>query len=294
MSWFTNSSANGDDEAGSASEATPFPVFESAADLSDLGLVEPAEASYLPDDPPTWELSEIQSPPAREARPTRQLSSPLPDTEAGPPRLPSAPARHRLRLRRWLPVGTFLLGLLSGVLALWLVALLFISPDHPPLPSPSPAAGESDLVLQLSPAYLTALVARNLPRAGLPGQVSQVRVTLQPRALIEVTGQETLTLFGMALTRPFFLQVQPVIVTCHPQVHVLHADLGGLPVTGLAAIFEERLNQQLSQQPAPAGLPAGFRYCAVATWTTTNGLWISYSAQPTALRPSLLAERTPG
>jgi hypothetical protein len=283
MSWFANASTDGDDEADSASEVAPSPVFESAANLSDRDLVEPTEASYLPDDPLTWELSETQFPSARGARPTRRLSGPLPDTEAGPPQLSSAPARQRLR--RWLPVGTFLLGLLSGVLALWLVALLFLGPDHSPLPSPSPASGESDLVLQLSPAYLTALVTRNLPRAGLPGQVSQVRVTLQPRDLIEVTGQETLTLFGLALTRPFFLQVQPVIVTCHLQVHVLHADLGGLSVTGLAAMFEEHLNQQLSQQPAPAGLPAGFHYCAVATWTTTNGLWISYSAQPTALAP---------
>jgi hypothetical protein len=77
-------------------------------------------------------------------------------------------------------------------------------------------------------------------------------------------------------------------------VHVLHADLGGLPVTGLAAIFEEHLNQQLSQQPTPAGLPAGFRYCAVATWTTTNGLWISYSAQPTALAPLPLGREDAG
>lgn len=285
MSWFSKASADDDDEADSAAETVSPPPFESAADLSDLAFVEPVEASHLLDDPPIWELGETEPALARGARPTRQLPDLLPDTEAEEPRPPSAPVQRRLR--RWLPVGTFFLGLLTGALALWLVALLFLGPDRSPLPSPPPSTGGSDLVIQLSPAYLTALVTRNLPRAGLPGQVSQVRVRPQPGHLIEITGEETLTLAGIALTRPFFLQVQPIVETCHLQVHVLRADLGGLPVTGLAALFEERLNQQLVEQPAPAGLPAGFRYCATATWTTPSGLWISYSAQPLALYRSL-------
>ncbi|WP_052889124.1 hypothetical protein [Thermogemmatispora carboxidivorans] len=285
MSWFAKASADDDDQADSTSESVPSPAFGSTADLSDLDFAEPVEAGQLLADPPVWELTETEPSAARGTRSTRHLPDLLPDIEAQEPRPPSAPERRRLR--RWLPMGTFLLGLLTGSLALWLVALLFLSPDRPPLSSPSPSSSGSDLVLQLSPAYLAALVTRNLPRAGLPGQVSKVRVTPRAGALIEITGEERLTLAGMALTRPFFLQVQPTIKTCHLQMRVLRADLGGLPVTGLAALLEERLNQQLAQQPAPTGLPAGFRYCATATWTTPNGLWISYSAQPTALHRSL-------
>jgi hypothetical protein len=138
-------------------------------------------------------------------------------------------------------------------------------------------------VLQLSPAYLTALVNQHLPQSGLPGQISHLRITTQPGALIEIRGEETLTILGVALTRPFLLQVQPLTSACHLEVHLLHADLGGLPVTGLVALFEGRLNEQLAQQPAPTGLPSAFLYCAQATWTTTSGLLVSYSAQPTAL-----------
>nr|BBH91851.1 hypothetical protein KTA_00500 [Thermogemmatispora argillosa] len=281
MPWFANDRFDDHDEADPASELT---IPDSSYDLADLAGLRSADE---PTEPSSWQQSETASPSLPRARPTRRLSTPLlpwlpsePEAEGWQP---PPPPPQQSRARGWLPLGTFLLGMLCGACALLVTLFLFLGADRPPLASAPP--DRSELVLQLSSAYLTALVTRSLPQVGLPGQVSHVRLTLQPGALIEVMGDETLTLLGVSVTRPLTLQIQPLTSACHLQVHLLHADWGGLPVTWLAAPLEARLNELLTRQPAPAGLPSGFRYCAVAARTTADALWITYSAEPTALRP---------
>ncbi|MBX5448488.1 hypothetical protein [Thermogemmatispora sp.] len=286
MPWFTDDNLNDHDGTDPAPEVS-FPTLPTSSDdLADLtermSVSDPAEL-------PSWQSTETASPPLPGARPTRRLTTSLPPVfspsalEAGWSQPLRSPTPAQGRVRRWLPLGTFLLGMLSGAsgaLALLLVMLLMLGTDRPPLSSPP--AGQSDVVLQLSSTYLTALVTRSLPQVGLPGQASNVRVILQPGALVDVTGDETLTLLGVSVTRPFTLQLQPLASACHLQVHLLHADLGGLPLTWLALPLETRLNELLTRQPAPTGLPSGFRYCTVAVHTTADALWISYRAEPTA------------
>ena len=203
-----------------------------------------------------------------------------------------APSRKpRLaRTRSWLrsPSGrvimpgiAFVLGLGVGVVALLLYALS-LSTEGRVLVTPLPPPG-GDIIVQVGPAYITRLVDRNLRNSGLPGNVENVRVSLADRdhihsAQMTITGDEKIGALGIGATRPFTIVVQPFLRACQLQVHVLHADFGGVTVTGFAATFEGQIDQQLEMKPG--GLPAGFQYCATNVRTKPQGLFLTYSAMP--------------
>jgi len=72
--------------------------------------------------------------------------------------------------------------------------------------------------------------------------------------------------------------VQPYVSSCFLQVHVVHADFSGIPVTGFAMAFEGHINQQL--QNKPQGLPIGFTYCTTGVRTELSGIFVTYAATP--------------
>ncbi len=199
-----------------------------------------------------------------------------------PPRSPRfARIRTRLRSRTGriiLPSLTFLLGILIGVGAILLYALSIAGDGQILITSTSHEAG--DIIVQVGPAYITHIVASDLQSSGLPGQVSNVKVTLARGDQITITGDDQFTLLlGVGVTKHFTVVVQPLVNDCQLQMHVLHADLQGIAVTGFVANFEGQVNQQL--QVKPTNLPKGFVYCATAVRTDPKEVFVTYSATPT-------------
>ena len=216
----------------------------------------------------------------------------LPSTS--PVSQPIAPSRNPrfARTRSWLrsrpgrvivPGFAFVLGIAVGLVALLLYALT-LSTEGRVLVTPLPPPG-GDIIVQVGPAYITRLVDRNLRNSGLPGNVENVGVKLADSdrihsAQMTVTGDEKISTLGIIATKPFTIVVQPFLRSCQLQVHVLHADFSGVTVTGFAAIFEGKINQQLEMKPG--GLPAGFQYCATNVRTKPQGLFLTYAATPIA------------
>lgn len=179
---------------------------------------------------------------------------------------------RRMRLRHFvIPVVTFVLGIVVAVVAIVLYALS-ISGNGQVLPTPSPQS--SDLNIQVGPAYITHIVDTNLHAAGLVN-ATNVRVTLNPADQMTVDGDYQL-IFG--LSRHFTVVLQPLVASCQLKVHVLQADLGGIPITTFVAAFENQINQQI--QSKPLNLPSGFTYCQTSVRTDPQGLYLTVSAKP--------------
>ena len=171
----------------------------------------------------------------------------------------------------------FLAGILVGVILVSLF-LLFFSFDRP---STNPAHSPSNISItaEISRAYLTSLITKQVKSSSLPGNVSNVQVTLAQDNLMTVSGDDQIGALGLSITKHFTLTLQMSVITCQLHVKVIHADLAGIPVTGFAALFEGQLNQQLQSQQS--GFPSGFTYCLSGVETTTDNLLLLYTATPT-------------
>lgn len=188
---------------------------------------------------------------------------------------PASPARP---VRR--PYGCFivalLLGIIMGILSILLV-YWFGGGDRPAVASSSPS-GKDAVVVQLSKTFLTQLIKKKADFSSLPGTVSNVQVAQIQQNSITITADDQVGVLGITTTKQFTLKLQPVVSNCAVHMHVLHADLQGVPLTNVAASFEDQINQQLVQ--TGTALPGGFTYCATQVRTESQAIIISYSATP--------------
>ena len=184
-----------------------------------------------------------------------------------------------VRTRRGNPLLTFLLfllGIMLGILAT-LFFIVFVAHDRVPVQTAS-STQPSSLTIQISSVYLTQLASGKLKTAGLPGDISNVQVTLTNNNQIQVSGEDSINLVITRVTRPFTLILQPYTQSCQPKIHLIHADLGNIPVTDFAQNYEDQINQDI--QLKSSDLPSGFNYCATSIHTQSNTLSIVYSATP--------------
>jgi hypothetical protein len=205
------------------------------------------------------------------------------DQSPSPPLLPPPKPRFFYKLRAWLrtrtgrialPIFTWLVGLLLGFIILLLVVVGGDGQLHSALNN----SATGDIIVETNRAFLTDLITQNLKTSGLPGTVKNVQVTLKNGDQMTITGDDEFSFLGIDMTRNFTLVLQPYVTSCVLQMHVVHADVGSIPITGFVEAFESNINAQLRTKPT--GLPTGFTYCAVGVRTETGGMFISYSATP--------------
>ena len=214
-------------------------------------------------------------------------SSPLPaaigktNKAKKPPKFSRKPRFDRLR--DWLrgrtgriviPIIALVLGILIGIGSLLLYGL---SGEGKALPLPHP--GRTDISVVADKAFITSIVSMNLRESGLPGTVKNVQVNLASGDQLTINADDTFSILGIDFTKHFTVIVQPYISNCALQVHVTHADLSSIPVTGFVSAFESNINEQLQEKPT--SLPLGFQYCATSVSTQPAGLLLTYSAIPT-------------
>src|SRR5579864_5510026 len=202
-------------------------------------------------------------PPSKPLQATSHPVSPL----QRPPRFVKIRAWLRSRTGRIIvPIVALVLGILLGLLALLLYGL---SGEGKVIVVP--ATGKGDIIVEADRAFLTHLVEMNLRSAGMPGTIQNVEVDLATGDQMTINGDDAFGLLGVNVTKHFDFVVQPYIASCMLQVHVVHADLSGIPVTGFAPAFEGQINQQLAQKPS--GLPRGFKYCTTSVRTIPEGMF---------------------
>ena len=213
-------------------------------------------------------------------------SSPLPASTSETNTAKKPPTSFREprfdRLRRWMgsragriviPLIALLLGIVIGVVSLFLYGL---SGDGQALPAPGP--GRTDISVVADKAFITSLVSTNLRQSGLPGTVENVQVDLASGDQLTINADDAFSVLGIGFSKHFTVIVQPYISNCALQVHITHADLNSIPVTGFVSAFESNINEQLQQKPT--NLPPGFQYCATSVSTQPAGILLTYSAIP--------------
>jgi len=186
-----------------------------------------------------------------------------------------------IRTRRGTPLLSFLLfllGIMLGILATLFFAL-FVAHNNPHIPATT-STQTSSLTVQASGAYLTPLVSKDIKASGIPGDVSNVKVTLTHDDQIQISGNDTITVFVVSVTRPFTFTLQPYIKSCQPQVHLINANFANIPLTNFVPQnYEDQINQEIRLKSSD--LPSGFTYCATGVHTQPEMLNITYSATPT-------------
>jgi hypothetical protein len=187
----------------------------------------------------------------------------------------SRPPDRRLWLRSLLFGGTFLLGLIVGGTAVLFYGLSLANEGQPI--SSSTSSDSKAIMIQVSSTYIAQLIEKDIRSAGMPGTIHNVQVALVHNGPMTVTGDDELELLGVGVSKHFLLTLQPLVRSCQLQVHVLHADMGGIPVTGFVAMFENQINAQL--QVKPEDLPQGFKYCTTNVRTEPQQLFLTYSAK---------------
>ena len=216
------------------------------------------------------------------------MDSPGPPLQQGT-LLPTQPTYNNYRFASQRSRGTgcltgciglvlFLLGIAVGVAGILVYSSSNVS-DSQALATPKPP-DTGAIIVQVSTTYITQLAAKAVSSSNTPGNVRNIQVRMAHNSPIAVTGDDQLTAFGMTITRHFTLTFQSYVRACQLQVHLLHADLAGIPipVTLLASTFENEINQQL--QVDVTNLPHGFVYCTTAVRTEPGGLFVTYSATP--------------
>src|SRR5947209_13994092 len=187
----------------------------------------------------------------------------------------SRPPDRRLWLRSLLFGGTFLLGLIVGGTAVLFYGLSLANEGQPI--SSSTSSDSEAIMIQVSSTYIAQLIEKDIRSAGMPGTIHNVQVALVHNGPMTVTGDDELELLSVGVSKHFLLTLQPLVRSCQLQVHVLHADMGGIPVTGFVAMFENQINAQL--QVKPEDLPQGFKYCTTNVRTEPQQLFLTYSAK---------------
>ncbi|HLZ59314.1 MAG TPA: hypothetical protein VKR06_20415 [Ktedonosporobacter sp.] len=191
-------------------------------------------------------------------------------------------SRNRL-LTGCLSVLLVLSGILVGVVG----ALFYVSANAADrqAPATSPLPTNAAITLEISPTYLTQVLQKQVKLPGVPGEIKNIRAKIESDGTITVTGDDQLTLFlGVTTTRHVQLRLRPYVNACQLQMHVLHADLDGIPMPISPATFYAELETQINQQMqvSPSQLPQGFTYCMTGVRAVPEGLFVTYSATPTA------------
>ena len=175
-----------------------------------------------------------------------------------------------------LPTLTFLIGIAVGIVAV-LLFILLISGNLPPVPVAMSAASPTPghVIVHIDAATITPLVEQSLQAAEIPGNITNVQVQFAEGEQMTVTGNYENSIMHVQVSNPFTIELQPLVNECQVQVHILHADFARVPVTRLAALFEDKLNQKM--QFISKTTAGNITYCLTAIHTDPAGLSATFT-----------------
>jgi hypothetical protein len=180
------------------------------------------------------------------------------------------PTQRRSTGRFLLAAITFVIGMIVGIGAV-LLFLLVISGNRSPLPVASPTPGNA--TVQVDSTVIASVLRTSLRGAQIPGNISNIQVQFAQGDQVTVTGDYQYKILNANVTHPFTIVLQPLVNECQLQVHILKTDFGNISITRLAALFEDKINQQL--KPRSNTLPGNIEYCVVNARTDPTGLFVT-------------------
>src|SRR5437588_8203969 len=104
---------------------------------------------------------------------------------------------------------------------------------------------------------------------------------------MDITGDYQLSLLGVPVTQPFTLDAQLIVDNCQVQIHILQANFSNISVTGLVALFEDKINQKLAQLIPQNNLPGNIEFCLINIATDAQGINATFNlVVPSSITPT--------
>jgi hypothetical protein len=200
----------------------------------------------------------------------------------------SSPTRQRNTTRIVLYVVFLLIGIALGALGT-LLFQLSIGGTRSPVPVAPTSIASGNVTVHADQAIITSLLQNSVQEIVLPanGSVSNVQVQFTNGTQMNITGDYQISVLGVPVTQPFTLDAQLLVDNCQVQIHILQANFSNLSVTGLVALFEDRINQKLAQLIPQNNLPGNVEFCLVNIATDAQGINATFDlAVPSTVTPT--------
>ena len=202
------------------------------------------------------------------------------------------PTRQRNAARIIFYVVFLLIGIVLGAVGMLLFQLSIGGIRSPVSVAPTSVAS-GNVTVHADQAVITSLLQNSVQEIDLPanGSVSNVQVQFTNSSQMNITGDYQISVLGVPVTQPFTLDAQLVVNNCQLQIHILQANFSNISVTGLVALFEDRINQKLAQLIPQNNLPGNIEFCLISLTTDEQGITATFNlVVPSSVTPT--ADRT--
>jgi hypothetical protein len=201
----------------------------------------------------------------------------------------TSPSRPRNARNIVLYAIFLLVGIVLGVVGM-LIFQLFIGGSRSPLPVATTPVASGNVTVHADASVITPLLQNSVQQIDLPanGSVSNVQVQFTNGSQMNISGNYQISVLGVPVTQPFSLNAQLLVNNCQLQIHILQANFSNISVTGLAALFEDKINQKLAQLVPQNNLPGNVELCLINLATDAQGINATFdlvvpSSTPTAI-----------
>lgn len=156
--------------------------------------------------------------------------------------------------------GGLIVGGIIGAL-LMLLALVAFAPRPEPA-SPGVGSQYGNLSINMDDAYLTRQVSAAVTQANLPIKLSNVQAEILPSEQVEISA-DTTNAFPLGAHLEAIAQLR--IVNGQLALHIINAQVGGLPLPAqLSSALERPINEKMQQVSAYL-LPQGYHITAISS-----------------------------
>ena len=156
--------------------------------------------------------------------------------------------------------GGLIVGAVIGAIVLALA--IFAFGPRPEAASPGVGSQYGNLSINMDDAYLTRQVSAAVTQANLPIQVSNVQAEILPDEQVKISGDTT---GSFPIGAHLEAEAQLRIVNGQLALHIINAQIGGLPLpASVASALEKPMNEKLQEVSAYL-LPTGYHITAISS-----------------------------
>ncbi len=214
------------------------------------------------------------------------------EAESSPVKAPS-PKRQRTGMRVILYAAILIVGVVIGALGM-LLFQLSIGGTRAPITTMLTPVASGNITVHADQSIITPLLQSSVQTIDLPanGSVSNVQIQFTNGDQMNITGNYQVSVLGIPVNQPFSLDAQMIVDNCQVQIHILHANFSNISVTGLVALFEDKINQKLAQLIPQNNLPGNVELCLMNVATDEQGINATFNVVvPSTSTPTAKIER---
>ncbi len=229
---------------------------------------------------------------SKESAGSSQQSVPPAEFQSVPGRVAS-PKPQRTAVRIILYAAVLLAGIGLGAIGM-LIFQLSIGGTRAPITNTLTPVAAGNVTVHADQSIITPLLQNSVQAIDLPanGSVNNVQIQFTSGSQMNITGNYQVSVLGIPVTQPFSLNAQLIVDNCQVQIHILQANFSNISVTGLVALFEDKINQKLAQLVPQNNLPGNVELCLINITTDEQGISATFNlVLPSTSTPTAKVDR---